>query len=80
MIEKQREYGILLHNCDLMEMTDAKVEEETKKMKEKFHGRNIPAEQRVTIRLLISFCMHYIHHDTYFYSLKTLKTSYIPIQ
>ena len=80
MIEKQRKYGILLHNCDLMEMTDARVEEETMEMKEKFNGRKISTRKRVTIRLLISYCVHYIHHDTYFFSSVRLKTSITPYQ
>ena len=35
MIEKKKVYGSLLYSCDLMEMTDDRVERETRDMKEK---------------------------------------------
>ena len=35
MIEKKKVYGSLLYSCDLMEMTDDRVETETRDMKEK---------------------------------------------
>lgn len=35
MKEKQKAYGFLLHTCDLMEMTDDRVEKETMDIREK---------------------------------------------
>ena len=62
MIEKQMAYGILLRKCNLMEMTDDRIEEVTENMKEIFIGKNLSAEDRVRIRLLwLYHCMHCIH-------------------
>ena len=58
MLEKQRVYGILLRKCNLMEMTDDRVEEETKNMRELFDGKAVSAKHRVRISPLIVLSQH----------------------
>jgi len=60
MIEKQKTYGILLHACDLMEMTDDRVEKETMDMREKLFIGNW-----VRIKHLTAYhCKCCIHNNT----------------
>jgi len=58
MLEKQRVYGILLRKSNLMEMTDDRVEEETKNMRELFVGKSLSAKDRVRISPLIVLSLH----------------------
>lgn len=48
MMQKQRTYGILLHACDLIEMTDDRVEKETMDMREKLLTGNWVRIRRLT--------------------------------